>query len=77
VGEAANRNAEAILELSLTVHGAVRAPRERNVAALAPAITDPLKSATLWGGVEARCSTQVQDPHVLVTWVKEICWLSG
>ena len=35
----------------VTVHGSVRAPRERNVAAKEPAITNSLKSATLWGGV--------------------------
>jgi hypothetical protein len=35
----------------VTVHGSERAPRERNVAAEELAVTNSLKSATLWGGV--------------------------
>jgi hypothetical protein len=47
---------------TVTIHGAVRTLRERNVAAMEPAITDPLKSATLWGGVGEGDAHQIAMP---------------
>ena len=50
------------MRILVTVHGAVRTLRERNVAAMEPAITDPLKSATLWGGVGEGDAHQIAMP---------------
>ena len=47
----------------VTVHGAVRAPPPRNVVAIEPAITDPLMSATLWGGVGGGETRQIAMPR--------------
>jgi hypothetical protein len=38
-------------------------PPPRNVAAMEPAITDPLKSATLWGGVGGGDTRQIAMPR--------------